>query len=78
MLGVRECPPIKLGVRECVNVGAPRPSPTPGGVGTELGPKVVEDAEAEGGGGAVGVVETNGVYGYGLVGPNPPVTGVAE
>lgn len=73
MLGVRECPPIILGGRECGNAGAPSPSPIPGVGGTEPGPNVVEATDAEGGGGSAGVV-----YGYGLVGPNPPVPGVAE
>jgi len=77
MLGVREFP-IKLGVRECVNGGAPSPSPTPGVGGTEPGIYVVEAADAEGRGGGNGVVEENGVCGYGLMGPNPPVTGVVE
>jgi hypothetical protein len=78
MLGVRECPPNILGGRECGNDGAPRPSPTPGVGGTEPGPNTVEAADAEGGGGGAGVVEGNDGYGYGLMGPNPPVPGVAE
>ena len=77
MLGVRECPPIILGGRECPNAGAPSPSPTPGVGGTEPGPNGAEDADAASGGGGPGVVEENGVYGYGLGGPNPPVAGVA-
>lgn len=78
ILGVRECPPTRLGVRECVNVGAPSPSPTPGVEGTEPGPYAVDAADAEGGGGGARLVEEKGVYGYGLTGPKPPWTGVAE
>ena len=76
-LGVRECP-IILGGRECPNVGAPRPRPTPGVGGAEPGPNVADAADADGGGGGTGVVDENGVYGYGLAGPKPPVAGVAE
>jgi len=81
---------IMLGVLECgceENGGVPKPNPTPeaGVDGTEgPGPNVPEGSPVpvKGGngmgGGAAGVVDTYGEYGYGLVGPNPepPVAGV--